>query len=359
MDEDPSPAADVPALDVTEPEVIEPGALGPDGPATPASVPSAAGVDHEPAPVSEPGALGPDGPATPASVPSAAGVDHEPATAAPVPPGPVADAPTPPLKAGDEDDVPPLPPLSSGGADVPAAGTGPAPGDDTGEPAQRTKAPWSRVAVVAAAVGVVVAVLGIGLVGYLIAKSTGEKVKNATSTTSTTVKAAPVDTANWVTETDEASGFTLKHPRDWEKLPSQGDVKLLLRLGAESVVGVSARDVDASVAPDVIQQAMADVELLETPRQFNLNDVPAAVYIYKKPVSTDNPAEGVVVHYFAITQSKMYAMVFVTSPPEELNRLGRTISAVAESFKSTFGGPTPEPTTTTPTTTAGTTSTTG
>lgn len=215
-------------------------------------------------------------------------------------------------------------------------------------PPDRKPTPWLLIGGVVAAVLVVV--LAIALT-----RDSDDEPSTATSTTTTV---APIDTDDW--ETAEVSNFqfSVRHPEDWERLEIKDDIKVLLRFGPENVFGVTVRDIAATEAPDVIDQAMSQVQLLEEPGTFVVDGFPGAVYIYAKEKTEDSPGDGVVVHYFVVANSKLYAMVFAVSPPEELNRVARTISAVANTFKSTAERP-PAPASTTTAPASDTTTTTG
>ncbi|HEX2700821.1 MAG TPA: hypothetical protein VHM89_11535 [Acidimicrobiales bacterium] len=280
---------------------------------------------------------------------------EEPAPTSPLTGGPLVSAPdatshippespatpvaSPPLAGEGDGAVPPAPPVPTVPPSDPVA-----PGSET-EPSGSPKGQaWKMVLVVAVFLAVVV-------VAYLLGKKGGGDSQDEPSSTSTTaVDTKPVDTSSWATFTDDAAGFTIKHPKDWQKLPTQSAERLVLRAGAESAAQVTVRNIESSTAPDVIQQVMADSSLVEQPREFDLNGLPAVVYIFNTPVDADSPDPGVAVQYFVVGPHKLYTIVFVTRPPEELNRLGRIFSAVASTFKSTSDTPAPEPSSTTSTT---------
>ena len=246
-------------------------------------------------------------------------------------------APTPPLGPGGDDATPPLPP-------PPAAPATVAPGPET----QSTRGPGGQGWKMALVVGIFLAVV---VVAYLLGKKGGgDSQDDPTPTSNTTQSTKPVDTSAWSTFTDEAAGFTIKHPKDWRRLPTQSAERLVLQAGPESAAQITVRNIDSSTAPEVIQQVMADASLVETPREFALGGLPAIVYIFNTPITEDSPDPGVAVQYFVVGPQKLYTMVFVTRPPEELNRLGGVFSAVASSFKSTSDAPAPEPSSTTSTT---------
>lgn len=213
------------------------------------------------------------------------------------------------------------------------------PGVPGGGPGAGRRPPWLLLLGVVAAIVVVVAVI------FLTKDGDDEKPPDTSS--STTATTGPLNTEDWVTASDPSSGFSIKHPKEWERLEATGDVKVLLRFGPENVLGITARDIDVADAPNVIEQAMADVELIEEETPYSVDGFPGAVYIYTKPTSTESPGEGVIVHYFVVGRTKLYALVFVVSPAEELNRTAATISAVAQSFTSTVERPPTSTTTTT------------
>ena len=246
--------------------------------------------------------------------------------------------------AGATDPATDEPPTAAPAAVPPPPATASAPPPSP----ERKPTPWLLIAgVVAAALVVVLAIV--------LTRDNDEEPSTATSTTTTL---APIDTDDW--ETAEVSNFqfSVRHPEDWERLEIKDDVKVLLRFGPENVFGVTVRDVAAADAPNVIDQAMSQVQLLEEPGTFVVDGFPGAVYIYSKEKTAESPDEGVVVHYFVVANTKLYAMVFAVSPPEELNRVARTISAVANTFTSTAEKP-PAPTTTTAPAADSTTTTTG
>lgn len=278
----------------------------------------------------------------------------------PEPPAPIADPPpfvdpsaptTPDASDSDPfvaDDTPPSAPPSepSDATRITSSATG----EPMTTPPSRPKGPpW---AIILAALGGV-AVLIVVVFAIRLTKE-ADKVPDVAVTTTTTFS-----TAGYVTFTDEMAGFKIQHPKDWDPLPIQGAERLLLRAGPESAAQITVRNIPSTDAPAIIQQVMADVNLVEDPREFKLNGLPAVVYIYKTPVTKESPDEGVVVHYFVLSPSKMYQLVFVTRPATEINRLGRTISAVSESFEVTSDALVPEPASTSmpPTTATATTTT--
>lgn len=276
-------------------------------------------------PLAPPGDEGdPEGPVTGADEP-VPGIDlsepeaSEPAASTPEAP----ESETPRPEAPAPDPVPTEPPPAP--ASAPPAGP-------TRQP------PWMLIAGVVAAVLVVVLVI--------VLTRGGDDDPPAAGSTTTTSTAAQIDTGDWDTAEVANSQFRIRHPKDWERLEIKDDVKVLLRFGPQSVLGVTVRDIASTEAADVIQQAMSEVQLLEEPSTFVVDGFPAAVYIYAKEKTDDSPDDGVVVHYFVVANTKLYAMVFAVSPPEELNRVARTISAVANTFTSTAEKP-PAPASTT------------
>lgn len=207
------------------------------------------------------------------------------------------------------------------------------------------------------AIMALVTVALLGAVIYLVTRSDGgTTAATSTSTSSTTINTTPVDTSDWVTDTDEVSGFTLKRPKDWivSSQPA-GQNRLLLSAGEQNFLLVTARNVDPSTVTKEIQQAMSDLEIISGPNNLTIGGLPAVLYIYKTPITEDNREAGVIIHYFIVRNSKMYSMIFQARPKDELNRLARVFNAVTNSFKSTSDAPAPDPLPTTDTTVAGST----
>lgn len=290
----------VPAIDLSAPEHSGPPApLAVGAPTTPATGGSEAVPDED--------AVGGEG---------AVGSDTAPLDPSADPP-PTTDAATAPM----------------GGAAPPAAG-GP-------EAAGGGSSP-SRPPV--ALIGIAVALLVVLVVALVLVKSLKDKSTSTTTTSSTTtVNTTPVSTAGWVTSTDEASGFTVKHPKDWKVTgPAAGQNRLLLTAGQQNFLLITAREIDPSTVADVIAQAMAAQSVISGPTKVTISGLPGVLYIYKSPTTTANPVAGVIVHYFVVRGSKMYSLIFQARPEEELNRLARTYDAVAKSFVSTSDAPAPD-----------------
>lgn len=252
------------------------------------------------------------------------------ATAPPPPidlsePEPVGAAAVPPMAAPPAD-VPPAPPVAGDGGGV-----------EPGPERPRVPAPpWKLIAVV-------VGFLVVGAIAFVVGRS--GKDDGGTASSSTTVAPAPVNTADWVSTTDP-SGFSVKHPKDWEKLQPSGNTKVLFRMGAKSVLGITAYDVAYNDAAGVIADVMKDAQLVAQPQDTQLGGLPAVVYIFNKD-ATDNNDAATVVQYFAITKNRMFSLIFAMSPPEEVNRLARTVSAVSKTFESSLEKPPLETATTT------------
>lgn len=208
----------------------------------------------------------------------------------------------------------------------------------------------------------VVTVALLAAVIYLLVNSDGDtKEPRVAPTSSTTLNTTPVDTADWVTDTDDVSGFTIKRPKDWiVSSQPDGQNRLLLSAGEQNFLLVTARNVDPSTVTGEIQQAMSDLDIISGPDNLTIGGLPAVLYIYKTPLAEDNREEGVIIHYFIVRDSKMYSLIFQARPKDELNRLARVFNAVTNSFQSTSTAPAPDPLPTTTATTApgGTTSTT-
>ena len=247
---------------------------------------------------------------------------------------------------------PPLAPTD--GATTPPPS--PAAPPDTAADASGPKGPNVKLLI---AIMALVTVALLGAVIYLLVKSDGDtKEPTVASTSSTTVNTTPVDTADWVTDTDEGSGFTIKRPKDWivSSQPA-GQNRLLLSAGEQNFLLVTARNVDPSTVTNEIQQAMSDLDIISGPDNLTIGGLPAVLYIYKTPLTEDNREEGVIIHYFIVRDSKMYSLIFQARPKDELNRLARVFNAVTNSFQSTSADPAPDPlpTTTTPDSTTSTT----
>lgn len=263
---------------------------------------------------------------------------EEPAPSSTVDSGPLVSAPDaeplapPPMPpAADTPPAPPVPPASVPPAPPPAPESSP---EKPGTPKGQTL----KLALL------VVFFIAVVVVAYVLGKSGGggdEPI--ASSTTSTTIDDTPVNTSTWETFTDDASGFSIKHPDDWERLPLQGAERLFLQGGPSTAAQVTVRNISEADAPAVIQEIIKDAELVEEPADFQLSGAPAIVYIFRTPINEDSPDPGLAVQYFVVSPNKLYSIVFVTRPPEELNRLGRIFNAVAASFKITNANPAPEP----------------
>lgn len=271
---------------------------------------------------------------------------EEPAPSSPAAGGPLVSAPEPegvaPVLSGEPPSAPPTePPGDHDGPASPPHAAAPVAADAAkGSGGQA----WKMALVVVVFLAVVV-------VAYVLGRSGGDDEPVVTATTTTTIDISPVDTSAWATFTDTAAGFTIKHPKDWQSLPIESAERLVLQAGRESAAQVTVRNIAASDAPDVIAGVMEGSKLVEEPKEFDLNGVPAIVYIYDTPIDEDSPDPGVAVQYFVVSPNKLYTLVFVTRPPEEINRLGRTFSAVAASLTITSEDPAPEPAPTTTTTT--------
>lgn len=351
---EPATAADPePPEPVAQPEPVAP--VQPatdDGPvADPETVATVQlGTDH--GQVADPERVGEPEPADPGPV---AGTVPAAAPLAATPPNqPVPDPTTPPLAVADPSGAssPPLPPAPPvGDAD---------PGEDT--KGDKVTSPLSGGPPKAMILGVV-ALLGVLVVAFVLVKRISDKTTPDAATTSTTINTAPVNTDNWAVAKDDESGFTLKYPKGWKIAGAPaGQNRLLITAGEQNFLLVTARNVDPTTLPDVIAQAMSDLDIISGPSELRVGGLKAVLYIYKSPVTADNPTDGVIIHYFVVRGSKLYSLVFQARPREELNRLATTFNAVVNTFQSTSDSRAPEPlatTSTVPTAAGGTTSTTG
>lgn len=322
-----TPPPAVPPIDLSEPEV-------PDL-AAPAAL-------HGPDALDGADALGPDALHGPDALDNAEAANDR------VPDAPAAAAATEPeAPAG-----PPLAPAPDGATPTPAPAE--AAGTSAGDAA--TGGPNLKVLV---AIMAVVTVALLGAVIYLVTKSDAGTTATTTTTSptsGTTINTTPVDTTDWVTDTDEASGFTIKRPKDWivSSKPA-GQNRLLLSAGEQNFLLVTARNVNPATVTSEIQTAMSDLDIISGPDNLTIGGLPSVLYIYKTPLTEDNREEGVIIHYFIVRDSKMYSLIFQARPKDELNRLARVFNAVTNSFQSTSTDPAPDPLPTTDTTAAGST----
>lgn len=241
-----------------------------------------------------------------------------------------------PPVADTTDDEPPAPPPPAAAA-IPLATTA-------------RKPPWLLIAGVAAAVLLVVLAI--------VLTRDGDKEPTASSTTTSTT--AAIDTDDWDTADLSAYEFSIRHPKDWIRLEPKDELRVLLQMGSQSFMGVSVYDVDYTQAADYIDAKMKDATQIEDPATYSADGYPAVVYIFKYEPTEGDPTDGVVVNYFVVAKSRLYSMTFVVRPQDEINRLGRLISAVAKTFKTTGEKPPPATTTTTaPASSGSTTTTTG
>ncbi|MGI8685692.1 MAG: hypothetical protein ACR2MO_11515, partial [Acidimicrobiales bacterium] len=211
---------------------------------------------------------GPVADPTPAPPPAVPPIDlskpEEPAPPSPVDGGPLVSAPDAEPMAAPQ-------PVPSAGEAAPAgAGTPSAPplpseaAPPAAPPVGGEPEPSSSKGQVWKMALVVVVFLAVVVVAFVLGKRDGGDEDTATpSSTSTTVNVAPIDTAGWATFTDSQAGFTLKHPKDWLKLPTDGAERVVLQAGPESAAYVTVRNIDSEQAPEVIQQSLGGVTYVE------------------------------------------------------------------------------------------------
>ncbi len=195
---------------------------------------------------------------------------------------------------------------------------------------------------------VVAVFLAVVVVAFVLGKKDGGKDTASPTTSTTAVDTSPVNTSSWATFTDSESGFTFKHPKDWIKLPTDGAERAVLQAGPESFAIVTVRNISSDDAPEIIQGALEGTKFVEggDPANDEINGLPVVRDIFETTIDADSPDPGLAVRYFVVAPTKLYMLVFVTRPPEELNRLARTFKGVANSFTNTSDQPAPEPSTT-------------
>jgi len=207
------------------------------------------------------------------------------------------------------------------------------------------------------------AVVTVGVLAFALASGGGSGSGGPPAGTTTVPgTASTLPASELVTHRDDATGFSIKYPRTWQKadIAADGPVRLVLLAGGLN--GMSVR-VDRTEVPttvdnlanikavtDGIVGTNASVKVLQQ-RQVTFNGMPGYYYLYTF-TDEESGAEGAHGHYFLFKGRKMHSLVFQAIPTQEFASLAGVFDQVAETFQSDPDlAPAPEVTAPAPTTT--------
>jgi hypothetical protein len=178
---------------------------------------------------------------------------------------------------------------------------------------------------------VVALVIGAFVIGQRatsdVAKSTEELAKGK----------RPARPANYVTFRDDQAGFTIDHPKDWQRLlVSQGDRRLVLKAPGENDDGLAVTVVPEEQMNDRIaafSEAIKETQVLEE-KPVNINGMSGYYYLYTYKDQSKNQ-DGVHLHYFLRQGPKLNIIVMQALPSDGLERRAEDFTQMLASFQST------------------------
>ncbi len=210
--------------------------------------------------------------------------------------------------------------------------------------------------VVLVGVSVVVVLLLIGAI--LIPSGGGSSQSGQTSqTTDPTALGTTVPEAALTSFKDDATGFSVKYPKAWNRVDS-GDptIPLILSFGEADAVRVRLEHTDVATNAENIGNIKAftdgvigqnkTAKLLQQ-RQVAVDNMPGYYYLYTF-VDETSGAEGVHAHYFLFRGKKMYTVVLQALPSEGFAALAPAFDQVIESIRTTPDLPSSTPSASTP-----------
>ncbi|MEA2704868.1 MAG: PsbP [Actinomycetota bacterium] len=197
--------------------------------------------------------------------------------------------------------------------------------------------------IVLAGVSVVVVLLLIG--AFLIPSGGGSPQSGQTSqTTDPTALGTTVPDAQLTSFKDDATGFSVKYPKEWTKVDS-GDpnVPLILSFGQRDGVRVRLERTEVATNAENIANIKAftdgvvgqnkTAKVLQQ-RQVAVDNMPGYYYLYTF-VDQQSGAEGVHAHYFLFRGKKLYTVVLQALPSEGFPALAPAFDQVIESIHTT------------------------
>ena len=255
------------------------------------------------------------------------------------PPRPARTRPAPPARRPQRG-RPPGRKAAAGRRPPPSRGSRPGPG-----PSRPSASPEQRRLVVILSVLTVLVV--VAAIGAFVLASGGDGETASGTAPSTTAPGTPttLPASQLVTHRDEATGFSIKYPRTWQKanLPSpDGPVRLVLLAGGLNGVSVRVDRTEVPTTPenlanikavtDGIVGTNASAKVLQQ-REVTFNGMPGYYYLYTF-TDAETGAEGAHGHYFLFKGRKMHSLVFQTIPATDFAGLAQVFDQVAETFQS-------------------------
>ncbi len=164
-----------------------------------------------------------------------------------------------------------------------------------------------------------------------------------------------------VTVNDRDAGFTIKHPKGWQRMsvpPGADDLRLVLRVGGPGGEddGMWVRVIPPDRVNQKFSEFTADIAAITggmacgaegsrclQQKEVNIGGLIGVQYIYLTP-KTESGQTNVHYQYFlrpGKDQGKLYVLVFETQPNEDLTRLAPLFDQVLFSFQVTEPAPAP------------------
>jgi hypothetical protein len=194
----------------------------------------------------------------------------------------------------------------------------------------------------------VLTVVVVSLVVYAFVLRPSQNVGTASGTnvTSTTIDPeAPGTTlpdSAFTTYTNDAEGFTIKHPETWTYLEVGDEGGMALDAGGGDAVDV--RLLQRTEVPTTAEnleniKAFTDgivglnpTAVILKQQAITLNGMPGYYYLYTFTES-ETGAEGAHAHYFLFRGRNMYTLVFQALPSDGFSRLSGVFDQIAASFE--------------------------
>ena len=229
----------------------------------------------------------------------------------------------------------------SGHRPPPSRSSGPRPAPSRppgGQPDQR------RMVVILSILTAVVVIAAV--VAFALASGGNGGTSGGAAPTTTAAPGTPttLPASQLVTHRDDATGFSIKYPRTWQKadIPADGPVRLVLLAGGLNGVSVRVDRTEVPTTPenlanikavtDGIVGTNASAKVLQQ-REVTFNGMPGYYYLYTF-TDEETGAEGAHAHYFLFKGRKMHSLVFQTIPATDFAGLAALFDQVAETFQS-------------------------
>jgi hypothetical protein len=201
-----------------------------------------------------------------------------------------------------------------------------------------------RITLAVAGLGAAAA-LGLGAIlgGNVLSKDKAPSSASPPSTPTANNRQAPSLPAGMVEFRDDAAGFAVGYPADWQRLESndpqvgliatrnQKDSFLARVVRLNSPVGPADLPRLKTVTDEVVK-ANQGVEVLQGPREVQVGGVPGYFYLYRFTDAASGQ-RGAHSHYFLFRDATMITLVFQALPEESFTELAPLFDRIVSTFR--------------------------